>query len=67
VAVAALCGLHDDTADTRLVGLLPGLSDAGTARRLTVVRWLRDLYGRRGGLEPDLLTEVLVTRVLTWW
>ena len=65
VALGALCGLHDDAADTRLVGLIPSLSDASAARRTAVVRWLRELYGPHGVLEPDLLAEVLVARTLT--
>ncbi|MGH3916346.1 MAG: S1 family peptidase [Pseudonocardiaceae bacterium] len=65
VALAVLCGLSSDQDDERLVRLVPSLGDAPAERVVQVVRWLRELYGPHGGLEPDLLAEVLVARVIT--
>jgi hypothetical protein len=64
VALAVLCGLSSDQDDERLVRLVPCLGDALAERVTKVVRWLRDLYGPHGRLEPDLLAEVLVARVI---
>lgn len=68
-ALTALCGLHDppggdDPGDTGLLRLVPALRAADDTFVLRTVRWLRDLYGPTGILEPDLLAEVLITRVL---
>ena len=65
VALAVLCGLSSDQDDERLARLAPSLGDAAAERVAQVVRWLRDLYGPHGSLEPDLLAEVLVARVIT--
>jgi hypothetical protein len=64
VALAVLCGLSSDQEDERLVRLVPSLGDALAERVTKVVRWLRDLYGPHGRLEPDLLAEVLVGRMI---
>ena len=64
VALAALCGLGDDEADERLVRLVPALRDTSAERVRHVLRWLRELYGPAGVLEPDILGEVLVARTV---
>ncbi len=64
VALMVAGGLRSDSADTALVRMVPTLGDALDERVALVVRWLRALYGSSGVLEPDLLGEVLLARVL---
>jgi hypothetical protein len=66
VALAVLGGLGTFTEDDqRLVRLVPSLSDASNERVTAVLRWLKALYGPHGSLEPDLLGEVHLARVIT--
>jgi tetratricopeptide (TPR) repeat protein len=69
VALAAVLGAGSEAEALSLVGIVPGLEEAGLERRV-VARWLSRLYGEGNlgaspalePLEPDMLAEALVTR-----
>jgi tetratricopeptide (TPR) repeat protein len=69
VAAASLCTAADENEAVAMIARLPGLGDPGSdGVRLAAARWLHDLYPERnlfcGSLQPDVLAEHLVGRVL---
>ncbi|MBE3008890.1 tetratricopeptide repeat protein [Microbispora sp. NEAU-D428] len=81
VAVAALCGAHEEDDGSAVLAQVPGLGDQSEDMRLRVARWVRDLYpppstgpqqavpasggSYWGSLQPDRLAEHLIARVVT--
>ncbi len=68
VAVASLCGAADRTQALALLATVPGLRDRAESERLSIIRWLADLYPRPdgeqwGALQPDRVAEHLVAEV----
>ena len=51
--------------DEQLIQLVPSLRETSPERAARIRQWLTDLYGPTGTLEPDLLAEVLIARVIT--
>ena len=65
VALTAMCGLAGGPDDEQLIQLVPSLRETSPERAARIRQWLTDLYGPTGTLEPDLLAEVLIARVIT--
>ncbi|MGI5162153.1 hypothetical protein [Microbispora sp. CA-102843] len=81
VAVAALCGAHEEQDADAVLAHVRGLGDQSEDMRLRAARWVRDLYpppstgpqqavpassgSYWGSLQPDRLAEHLIARVVT--